>query len=291
MPSSSSAPSSKKDDSYERATIELDYHSLADGVSATGRICPKCSGGDSKEGSLAVTRTGDTLLFICHRASCGFRGRINLRGSTPSAAEQAAARAERGSGANRYASLGAGQLPKEVCQYLQERYEIGQLLQAKGLLRWTEKHSPSGHGRLVLPVIDHLGYPYGYVARKLDNQNGAKTYTFAENTEGAWYMNRSSGRRLLIVEDQLSALKASQFVNAVALLGTNISEATLNAIKAGKYTDIYLALDADAFPKSIKLAVELRPHLKLSVIRLRKDIKDMSKIEIHTLLMNEGVLL
>ena len=143
----------------------------------------------------------------------------------------------------------------------------------------------------MLPVIDHAGYPYGYVARKLDNQNGAKTFTFASDTEGAWYMNRSSGTRLVIVEDQLSALKASQFVNAVALLGTNISEATLTAIKAGRYTDIYLALDADAFPKSIKLAVELRPHLKLNVIRLRKDLKNMAKVDIHSLFMKEGVIL
>ena len=162
--------------------------------------------------------------------------------------------------------------------------------QAQSLKFFTE-HSPPGYGRLVLPVLDHLGYPYGYVARKLDNQVGAKTFTFASETEGAWYLNRVSGTRLVIVEDQLSALKASQFVNAVALLGTNISEATLNAIKAGKYTDIYIALDADAFPKSIRLAVELRPHLKLHVIRLRKDLKNMTKEDIHKLFMNEGVLL
>lgn len=282
---------SVKDEAYERATIELDYGKITDGVSVTGRICPKCNGGNSGEGSLAVSRSGDTLLFICHRASCGWRGRINLNGGGAVSGESPAPSAERSDGRNRYASLGQGALPEEIKRYLADQYEIGELLQAKGLLRWTTKHSPPGHGRLVLPVIDHAGYPYGYVARKLDNQNGAKTFTFASDTEGAWYMNRSSGTRLVIVEDQLSALKASQFVNAVALLGTNISEATLTAIKAGRYTDIYLALDADAFPKSIKLAVELRPHLKLNVIRLRKDLKNMAKVDIHSLFMKEGVIL
>lgn len=279
-----------EDNKNELLTIELEYGPLADGLSVTGRVCPKCNGGSTREGSFAVTRRGGALLFVCHRASCGFKGMAALNGDHASAGtEGEGSRVER-TGPKRYASLGKSPLPEDVKQLLNNKYGINLLLQAKGLLRWTTQHSPADKGRLVMPMLDHLGYPYGYVARKLDNQDGAKTLTFGEDTEGSWYFNRSSGRKLLIVEDQLSAIKASQFVNTVALLGTNISEQTLLAIKSGAYTGIYLALDADAFPKSIKMAVELRPRLPLSVVRLEKDIKDTSNEDIHKLLSEQGVI-
>jgi hypothetical protein len=283
-----------EENKLELAEIELEYAALADGVSVGGRVCPKCKGGRTNEGSFAVSRKGTILLFQCHRASCGFKGmsgvggRLNLHGNEQAGGEPVNARVN---GPSRYDSLGKSPLPREVAEYLRDKYEIGLLLQAKGLLRWTTEHSPAGHGRLVMPALDPDGRPYGYVARKLDNQEGAKTLTFAEDTRGSWYFNRNSSSRLLIVEDQLSALKASQYINAVALLGTNLTENTLSCIKKGQYTDIYLALDADAFPKSIRMAVELRPRLKLSVIRLRKDIKDSTNKEIHELLLNEGALL
>lgn len=265
------------------ATIELEYGSLADGVSSTGGICPKCGGGDSREKSFNVTRKDVRLYFKCHRASCDFRGEVNLRGR--GAIQVPAEQSVRRTGRERYASLGKGALPSEVADLLLTKYGLSSRDQSRGLLRWTETHSPSGYGRLVLPILDSKGYPSGYVARKLDNQVGPKTLTIAEQHEGAWYLQRSS-THLIIVEDQLSALRISRHLNAVALLGTNLSEPVLKAIKAGRYTRIFLALDSDAFPVAIKTAIRLRPELSLNVIRLKKDIKNMDVAEEEAFVRN-----
>lgn len=129
-----------------------------------------------------------------------------------------------------------------------------------------------------MPVMDSKGAVYGYVARKLDNQVGSKTLSMLDNNRGAWYSCYNS-RLLMIVEDQLSAIRNSQYMNTVALLGTSMSPGIMTEIKSGGYTDIYLALDPDAFPKSIKMAREIRPSFSVQVVRLPKDIKNMTEDE------------
>ena len=47
---------------------------LADGETAGGLLCPRCSGGTSKEHSFSVTKTRGKLLYHCHRATCGYSG-------------------------------------------------------------------------------------------------------------------------------------------------------------------------------------------------------------------------
>jgi hypothetical protein len=277
----SNKPFSSKAQNYTHAiaSVELEYSSLADGVSVAGRICPKCNGGDSREGSFSVTRKDVRLYFKCHRASCNFRGEARVGGG--SVVHGPDRQPFRRSGRERYASLGKGPLPPEVAELLLTKYGLCSRDVSRGLLRWSEAHSPDGYGRLILPILDHLGYPSGYVARKLDDQVGPKTYTAAEQHEGAWYLNRTS-THLIIVEDQLSALRISRHLNAVALLGTNLSESTLKAIKAGRYTRIFLALDRDAYPLSIKMAIRHRAELPLTVLRIPKDIKNMDVAEEET---------
>ena len=274
---------------FDRHELQSKYGSLAVGVSLAGEMCFACEGGRTQEKTLSVTRTETGVLFNCHRASCGVSGCATFAGAPVVRLSKEAQSNQRVPARARYASLIKESLPADVRDYLRERYGISDNLCARGLLRWTEAHSPKGHGRVVLPILNNKNEPYGYVARRLDTQIGAKAFTFVDDNEGSWYINRNS-KVLLIVEDQLSALKASQFVNTVALLGTNITDATLKAIISGQYTAVYLALDKDAFPKSVKLAVELRPQVSLSLIRLHKDIKDLSVVEISELFLKEGLL-
>lgn len=52
----------------------------AEGVKLRERIgeqrvtCPKCQGGNGKEKSLAVQVRTDSVIWICHRATCGWKG-------------------------------------------------------------------------------------------------------------------------------------------------------------------------------------------------------------------------
>jgi len=52
----------------------------AEGVKLRERIgeqrvtCPRCQGGKGKEKSLAVQIRADSVIWICHRATCGWKG-------------------------------------------------------------------------------------------------------------------------------------------------------------------------------------------------------------------------
>lgn len=96
----------------------------------------------------------------------------------------------------------------------------------------------------------------------------------------AWYPNRKS-RKLVIVEDQLSAIRASEYMNAVALLGTNLNEEQAYEIQRQKFQESYIALDADAIKQQTALVIRHRGILRLTPLMLKKDLKDHTPQELE----------
>jgi hypothetical protein len=270
----------------EYVEVERRYGHLAEGVSCRGELCPKCGGGRNREKTFGVSRLSGRLVFNCYRASCGFKGSTTSSGR-PVVPSEGARQPERIDGRSRYQALGKGPVPEDVRKYLDGKYGLVKHLLAKGQFHWTEEHSPPGHGRLVMPLLNTGGEAYGYVARKLDTQYGPKALTMCGANEGSWYPCEGSDE-LIIVEDQLSALRASEFMNAVALLGVNVTDAMIKEIKKTGYSAVFLALDADAFPTAIKLAHKLRNFFKVKVIKLDCDIKDMTDQAIADVMFEAG---
>lgn len=94
----------------------------------------------------------------------------------------------------------------------------------------------------------------------------------------------------MLVEDQLSALRLAPHVHAVALLGTNVSDAKAAEYKQGKYDRIIISLDNDATQEAIKLTLRLRGTLPINVIGLAKDIKNMTADEFEDYLSRTNLL-
>lgn len=141
----------------------------------------------------------------------------------------------------------------------------------------------------MLPTFDEDGEIYGYVARAVDKMTKPKTISvFAEN-RGAWYRlhtgaSGSESDELIIVEDQLSAMRARWYLHAVALLGTHVPYPVIERIKKGNYKKVWLALDRDALPKAVKLAGTLRAlGIPVRVLPLKEDLKDMTEQQIISL--------
>lgn len=94
----------------------------------------------------------------------------------------------------------------------------------------------------------------------------------------AWYnqMRRKSDT-LVLVEDQVSAIRVSQDFHAAALLGTNLSSTMLEEIKAQGYKAVILCLDNDATNVSIATVLRYRHTLEELQLRgLTTDVKDMT---------------
>ena len=242
-------------------SILLDYSYLQEGETVTGELCPACNGGMNGDHALAVSRREGRLLWICYRASCGFKGSsatsMGYTGTTPVSTRGAT---------GRWIARDSEPLPERVAELLLQRYSIGPSEISRGKLGWSD-------GRVILPVISSTGEPDGCTMRSFD---GAKPKSLAHTEPDAlaWYRNRGSDT-LVIVEDQLSAIVASKYVNAVALLGTNLNQSRATEIRKARFSRVLLALDADAFDKAVGYVRKYRSYLPMELLRLDKDIKDM----------------
>lgn len=254
-----------------REYLLLEYADLPDGTTVSGELCPACGGGASKEGTLSVTRRNGSLLWNCYRATCSFRGaeagrytgetgytsKVSVRGAT-----------------GRWIVDEAEQIPEDYRALLESRYRLTAIHTQRFRLGWHE-------GRLVLPVFSVNGEVRGCTLRSLTGQK-PKSLSHVETGAIAWYTNRSS-RTVIIVEDQLSAIRCSDYANSVALLGTDLSQERMAEIRSSGMAP-HLALDKDAYALAIKYAIQYRP---LPLLRLAKDVKDMTNEEAFALLQEE----
>lgn len=116
----------------------------------------------------------------------------------------------------------------------------------------------------------------------LRSESGAmpKAKSHTEEDAVACYVNYSSSD-CIIVEDIYSALRASEYMNAVALLGTNLNESRVYNIKQQGFKNVYLALDADVFDAVIRYVQQWRSVLRMKPVKLERDIKNLSPEELQ----------
>lgn len=229
--------------------------------------CPECNGTDD---TLSISRLEDgTVLYNCYRASCGYRGRS---GSTPYKGTERPAKPPK------KVWEGIPQpLPEPVVQWISERWGID------SPEHWY--YTPEHGGRIAMSVRSPRGLHRGWVLRN-DGSRTPKALTYIdEDEEGlSWYLTQPYAPTLL-VEDMPSAIRASRYTNAVALLGTGIGESRAHEIAEYAVRPVYVALDQDATSLSFKWA---RKYSLLwgdvKVLPLKQDLKDMQESELCTLI-------
>ena len=264
-------------------------------------ICPFCGGGAEKEKSFSVERDGQKGRYICFRASCGVRGYIKYGGAPVQHNNNSSGQSRRYAGE-------CTKVQVRVYQYLKQRFK----LQPAVLKMYGAKQTHDG--RLLLPVLDPAGRSRGdnvlFYKELSTSTHGTmfpKSSLFmdfghpamswhrmgmVEVLEGVYERHTLTipnffNGTLIIVEDQISAIKASRLTDAVCLLGTNFSDDKIAEVgrQSAEYDRILLLLDEDAYGKSLALYRRARAVLQgLSVRRLTKDVKDMRYEELFELL-------
>lgn len=257
-----------------RQQILLDYGILSEGEHLVGELCPACQGGSTREGSLSVTRREGSLLWHCHRASCGFSGGEHASGSARGGTATAVPECRGVVGCT--IARAAEALDESTVSYLQERYHITTVDISRYGLGWDNESD-----RLCIPTSDFLGNRTGVVLRALDKRQ-PKTKTHTEKDALSWFVNHSATiPGLIIVEDQFSAIRASRYLTSVALLGTHLNDQRVAEVRACKLRPVYLALDADAWSTAVRYAVRYRSELRPHLLRLERDLKDLSPEELQ----------
>jgi hypothetical protein len=265
------------------ASIKLEGMDL--GVGDTRRVtCPFCG-----ERTCNITRQTAGLVYHCHRASC------DASGFVPTAGQLLTPEKDRGQELNPW--TGARYRPVIAdYQFFEDVYELPEETVTRHI-------ALAGDGRYVLPIEDTRGYERGVVLRQpwpgapRDSTGGAKAvaYWHAVGPRQAFYRAPQAymgGGRLVLVEDQLSAIKAaaSNAVGwAVSMLGTGGSLMTssmggtdaIQEIASLRPSEVIIAYDADAAERGFRWARKWGlafPRVRVAV--LERDIKDTRMADI-----------
>ncbi len=246
------------------------------GEQRSGLMCPSCGGGLSADRSFSIEREAQRANYCCHRSSCGWKGSVNMSALAVSEIPKRAKWEPE--------PIKMLELPDDAKQILKDRYHfsVDEILLSRS--KWSDSN------KLVLPIIDRFSNTVGYVLRSLDGSlPKSKIFmTRPENPCMAWYPKQHGFKHLysltepvLIVEDQLSAIRASKYITAVALLGTHISDHKLSEIKKTGTSSVVLALDEDATSKSAGYVTRLSGLFDRVRMRyLKKDLKDCTDEEL-----------
>lgn len=224
-------------------------------------LCPKCGGGDSKECSLSLFRDhSNRIAWKCFRAKCGYSG-------APKGVSESSTKTYR---TPKFFTQPYEQVTRDTPEglFLYERYGISLVN-----ISWSVDAR-----RYVLPITGPTGNLRGTVAYSFDDK--AKTIPYRERVDEPWMhftYRASNAITCVIVEDWFSAQKVyTAGQSAVALLGTILNRERIDEIKsATKGLQVVLALDADAYAKSIKYMLEYGGEFTppLRVWRLKSDLK------------------
>ena len=136
-----------------------------------------------------------------------------------------------------------------------------------------------------MSVYGPKGNHRGWVLRAL-SPSRTKALTFLnEGEEGTSWYKTTPGAPTVLVEDIPSAVRASMYVNSVALLGTGIGAD--RALEIAEYAPkpIVVALDQDATAMSFRWARKYSLMWEdVKVLPLTRDMKNMTEDELCELL-------
>ena len=221
--------------------------------------------------SMSVTREGHSLLYNCFRASCtSGRGAVLLLDSLHKHRLKEETKAESRFTPRPY---------RYRTTALTEHTVLTPEELANQHVRWAVDRKT-----IVYPIFDIYGREVGVVDRSDTRKPKAITYWFNDVPKIHLPLSSHAGAdTIIVVEDTPSAIVAERYMRSAALLGTHISD-RVGELLRNNFRHMYLALDADATTKAIKLVRKYEVFFdSLRPVVISKDIKDMSKEEADTL--------
>lgn len=262
-------------------------------------LCPCCEGGSSRERSLSITRRSSTEAFFnCFRAKCGLGGgHIALYQSDDGSVLKARSRKPT---TNQVTHNLTG-LDRDVVEFFMSKYHMTPAQLAYGRFRTTFDR------RIYMPIFDPNRLNRGGAVRKYKElyqgrrelSSIPKTLNYftpdSDRICASWYYRlrsrRKSSRNLVVVEDIVSATRLTDYVDAVSLMGTALSDDKQKEIKRQRYSKIYLALDEDATIKALRMKRACSLYLpNLDVLPLSRDFKDMTPEQMEETLNECNIL-
>ena len=234
-------------------------------------FCPFCDNAHPYKPSMSVTRVDGGLLYNCFRATCGTSG---YHGSMPSSMM---VRDKEAKTDTNPMLMPTRHLTAEETVFLSGAYDLTVEEIENNEIRWL-KYAKG----IVMPLYTTSGAIFGYNT-KYWNKDKYKSVLYKQsnypNLHWAYAhdMEASGWGKIIIVEDQLSAIRVSRFGQGVALLGTQMNEDKIVELAKYRPEEVIIALDPDATSKAVDIQQKYALSFKkLRVAPLSSDPKDMT---------------
>lgn len=184
-------------------------------------------------------------------------------------------------------------IPDEALEIFKDRWGLDKETCLRSGIRWC---GSMGKGRAAFPIRSNWGMRTGWSLRSLCGElpkarivltttDSAPISYYAKGSVGARNIAVAAAEKLLLVEDPVSAIKASEFITTAALLGTDLSDSKIATMQAIRPKEVIVALDEDAKEKGMAMARKLSGLIsKVTWLPLKKDIKDMNREDIQRML-------
>lgn len=251
-------------------------------VGETGRYrCPSCFGGADHERSFVLTAFTHHAVYHCFRAKCGFTGAVSTSANTnPPSKAMRVPRPYRGA---------LEPIPAEMHQAMFAKYELSELDIAEQGIGYAKEIN-----RIRFPMYDYRGYVFGENLRAVTSEQKPKALInkfndvpnlhfplrqFIDTGAQSSFPCPYTADVVVLVEDQVSAIKVSKVQYCAALMGTNLSDQGVKQLMTLGIKKVILMLDGDdaGLKASMKLQRELSAHFIVKPVLLEKgkDPKDL----------------
>jgi hypothetical protein len=226
--------------------------------------CPSCG---SRQ-TLSVKNDSGVLRYLCFKASCGLKG-VGKSYIPPAAVWERLNKAKEAAGKfviPDYFILG---IANTECMDMLKRFNCLQVYKEGGFQCGYDPRQ----NRFVFFVQDRNHNTVGAVGRRV-GKYGVKVLNYVGSAPHPFICG--NGDELVLVEDCFSAASVTRQkrYTGMALLGTNLKTEYIPFIK--DYRKVYIALDADARTKGLKIKETLQYyHKDVTVVFMKQDIKNI----------------
>ena len=231
--------------------------------------CPKCK----KDNTFTATNMGSYILYNCYHADCSLSGKIQ-EGVNKSSFKTSKAPVVKEEfnvnnfiyGHGRYFFVDIDRNERAV-KYLKSTNSFDAYLEKRATVVYDLKQDRVTF--LIFKdqqVVDAAG-------RKL-GKYGPKWYRYGSTKLPFIVQGKQNPKTAVIVEDCASACAVSCLYSGVALLGTHLTDQSLECIK--EFDSAIICLDKDASVTSIKVAQQIKSFMPVKIKILETDLKNLS---------------
>lgn len=172
-------------------------------------------------------------------------------------------------------------LPINPVRLWLDRYQITDDEIYNNKFQWSEDKQ-----MLVMPVYDVYGNLTMWQGRRFNTYDKKGKYFTQGNVESVYHiLGYTNPKRIIVVEDLISAIKVARVATVMPLFGSNISNERLVEL-ARRFENLVIWLDFDkaAYTTKVKQTARLLFE-KVSTILTKRDPKEHSESDIKSLLV------